>query len=212
MICGLYSPLAKVFQRDGFKITSKEGKISFVSLEDLIENPLRITDSSESNFSIYVPRSQGSIEFAHAKPKQIVDPLLLEYLTATRTNGISECDMYGIVPFHIKQDALAEAITSAEDEEEAIRSRLKADRIESLEMAKKASHEKLMRAVRNVVQTIKESHQKLSEESKGKTYMPSETEILCTFILADEMAKTAQKRDSLMKKFQFAMDGAFEKL
>jgi hypothetical protein len=211
MICGVYSPLAKVFQ-PSYKSISKDGKVTIISLESLVENPERIMSPKEDPFSIFVPRAFGSLEFTYMKPKQITDPLVLEWLTATRTGGAGECDTYGVVPFNIKVDAFAEAVSAIEGEEEDIRERRKSDIMDSLELAKAQSTEKLMRAVRGVVETIKKEHERLGEEGKGRAYMPSNTEILCTFILSDEMAKISAKRKSTMDKFKLAMDGAFEKL
>lgn len=218
MICGVFTPLAKIFQPSFRVYTGKKdsnGNDAFetVTTADLIRNPDRIQEPEQ--FSITIPRSVGAVAFRFGRVRTITDPDLYLWLTGgDRGDMTPETHCYGVVQVPLAQDDVGVAMAAAaddEDEELAVIQRLKARAREAKEIAKQVSEDRVMRQIRSVFMNLKRERLRLKEEGSGE-YQPSQVEILCTIILSKENAQLQEERKRAMDLFEATFSKATEKV
>jgi hypothetical protein len=202
MICVSYSPICKIFQPYFNVYENKGGKmeiIETVTRADLVKNPARIF--KEELFSIAIRRSCGDVHFISSRPKQVQDTLLRMWLCAgSEEDANVETDEYGIVQLDMDPDTLgALSYFVANPQEEASKGVQQALK-EATEKAKQLSHIKAYRTCKRVFKYLKKQYE-LNEEMKLGKYPPSETEFLCSYVVAEESTRDAQDRATITEKF-----------
>lgn len=191
------SPLAKIFQPKYHK--------------DLVENPSLILDD-KGTFDIVVTKPSGAVLLEFKKPKLITDPNVLQWLTGGPEGDRSaETDYTGLVYAPVQDDIMESvaAVTQAmaEDPEkgkkvqEQVSKTMMAKYKERMEQVKGLSQARVMRTIKFIYNNLQKQYQ-LNKENNLGLYQPSETELLCTFALQQQLADNEAKRREITKKFQ----------
>lgn len=211
MFYALLSPLAKIFQPE-FTVTHREGGgIGFgkvksyetVTARDLMADPERVF--KEEEFSVKIYRSVGDLLFRYNVPRIFADPNVAVWLSGgDRGDLTEETNQFGIVKIPLDPE-LEGAMQFHVANNKEVKDRDVASALEEARsIAKKLSHDRVIRAIRKVRHCNIEQ-MKLDKEAGRGSYMPSPTEYLCAYVLSAEESKTAEERKRLTETYRSLM-------
>lgn len=193
-------PLAKIFQPAEQKRLIKDPALVF----------------KEEPFPIMVAKPSGAVHFAYNKPKQVNDMDLLQWLTGGENGDLSrETEYTGLVYLPVKTetlDALAN-ITSemmsgadpAEIQKKLNKSLLGDKQKAEMTAAKELSKFRVMRQIKTVHSNLQKQYDTNKENNLG-LYQPSDSELLCSFVLAAELEQSTKERQAIAEQFAKLMD------
>lgn len=177
MLIGSFSPLVKIFQ------PSWHARLQ--------ENPDLIFDESETGWQMRVYRPCGDYPIKWRIPREESNPVLLDWLTGGEDGRLCiETDYTGIVRVNLGARDTGELFAQLELEEDPkvdLRAQLRA----SMDQAKAASHDRVMRAVEQVYQMLRKQWQSNKESNFG-VYQPSITEYMCLHVKQKVMDRKTQ--------------------
>jgi hypothetical protein len=194
------SPLAKIFMRR-FRVDVGEGKIETVYPEDLLADKERIW--KREKFCVPFPTVQGNIEFWSGVPAPITDATQRAVLVGGRSGfDGGETDWTGLVMLDVDVNVLSGIFAvmgggKAPNVEKAVK--------EAMKVAEVKSHERCMKAARNVFHRMQLQRKAIQEEGKGH-YSPSPTEQLCAIVLEREATAEVTRQRRQDEEFQAILD------
>lgn len=188
-ICLVLSPLAMIFQPKYH--------------QTLMVNPELLMAEEPKSFDVVLRRSTGDFHMKYATPKQIADPLLLNWVTGGVDGDLSqETDYSGCVQLPLSEEETGfvfAALTGMEKSKELLSAIDVAK-----DKAKAKSAERVMRAIRRTHSNLMKQYER-NKEQQGEMYSPSATEFLCSYVLASEESKRAEDQQKVTNEFQALM-------
>lgn len=167
---------------------------------------------------MWVIRPSGRIGFKWGSPKLFGGPTcsdkeedllnLVAYLTGGPDGEQNhETDCYGLVEVPIDksvQQILAGLIARGFDPMADIKNmekEVQKEMAEGMETAKRISRERVMRAVRVVWENVQKQHERFEMAGTGK-YKPSTTELLCQYVLRDEIQRQRERDEKIQRELE----------
>ena len=225
MIIGCFSPLIKIFlpsfwvpvlDEKGQPVLDEHGKPKEkrVKQTELLQNPTRIVEDEQMRFEI--PRSVGAYHMRLNRPVNLDDKNLAVYLTGDDIGQQldeefrihTETDCYGVAAIPLRSDVQGMLVASLASGDGAAEQLLLEERKQAKEAhdrAIKISHHRCVRAAKKMVAALKDQRQKDSESNRG-SYVPSPSEYLAAYYLAEQESEEAEKMRAVVDQFSGMMD------
>ncbi len=225
MIIGTFSPLVKIFlpyfrvpvlDKSGKPILDENGlpKEIKVKQTELLSDPKRITKDEQMRFEI--PRSVGTFSLRLNRPVDIKDINLSMYLTGDDIGQQldpdfrihTETDGYGVASIPLKADVqgmLVASLASGASDVEKLLADEKKQAAEAHARAIKISQHRCIRAAKKMVAGLKDQRQRDREANRG-SYIPSPSEYLAAYFLAEEESAEAERMRAVVEQFTGMMD------
>lgn len=195
------SPLAKIFQRR-FRVRekAKSGDVveSVITVQDLLKNKERIY--KDEVFSVPFKSVTGDIIFWSGIPSIIQDQDKINTISGA-FGGVraQETDALGIVKLPVDENILSGMFAlfgggGSPDIQKAVK--------EALAKAKFLSHERCLNAARRVYERMVTQRQQIDEAGGKQKFVPSPTEMLCTYVLEKEASQEVAQREQTAKDFE----------
>jgi hypothetical protein len=164
----------------------------------LMKDPTRVF--KDEPFSVIVSTSRKDYRFEYMGPSYQTDALLLNYFLGG-DDGMQnqETDWTGLVKLDldtIQNGAILGAVAGVTKIDSSMQDSIEACK----EKAKILSNERVMRQIRSINSNMLKQYQLNKTEGK-EAYMPSATEFLAAFVLADEQKKNTEERQEITAKF-----------
>lgn len=200
-------------------VSCPEAKIFQAHLQDqLLEDPSRIF--KDEDVPIYVERASGRLEFRLGKPRVFMRAqssdrsedlnFLVEWITGGDDGMLcQETEQYGIVKLRydatVERAIMESVMGNMNGGKISLPDDIARTRDAELESAKRRSRERVMRAVRRVYDNMKRQLE-INKEVGGGHINPSKVELLCNYVLKQEIAAEKARQARIQAEINDTMD------